>query len=115
MDKVILQGIVLQCVIGVWPWEREIKQRLLLDAELTTDFSQAAQSDELKDALDYQKVVERVQTVAAESDFKLLEALAESVAALILEEFQVSSVTLTLDKGPAVKGAKSVAIKITRS
>ena len=115
MDKVFLRGLQCQCIIGVWQWERKVKQTLVLDIELTTDITQAAQSDQLEHALNYQRVAERVTEVVSASEYLLLEALIEHVANMILDEFAVSQATVSLDKGSAVKNVKSVGLEITRT
>ena len=115
MDTIYLSGLKLECTIGVWPWEQAIKQTLKLDLELATDASKAAKDDDLGQALDYQKIAERMQSAAAETPTKLLETLAERLASIVLDEFDTSRVKLSLDKGQAVKGAKNVGIIIERS
>ncbi|RBP47073.1 dihydroneopterin aldolase [Arenicella xantha] len=115
MDTIYLKGLTLKCTIGVWQWEQAIKQTLKLDIELSTDASKAAQDDDLEQALDYQKVAERMQMVANEAPVKLLETLATRLANVLLDEFETTRVKLTLDKGQAVKGVKNVGIIIERS
>ena len=80
MDQVFLKGLECRCLIGVWAWEREVRQKLVFDVELMTDITTAAQSDDLKDALNYQRVAERVAEVAEASSYFLLEALIEEIA-----------------------------------
>lgn len=115
MDTVFLQGLTCQCVIGVWEWERHVKQKLVLDIELGTDISAAAKSDQLDDALNYQRVAERVTEVAEASEYKLLESLIDRIAHTILEEFDVETVKISLDKGSAVANVKNVGITIERT
>jgi dihydroneopterin aldolase len=115
MDKVFLRGLKCQATIGVWQWERKIKQTLVLDIELMTDITRASESDELEHALNYQQVAERVTEVVSESEFLLLEALIKKVADTILDEFEVREVTIRMDKGSAVSNVKSVGVEITRN
>lgn len=115
LDTIYLTGLTLKSCIGVWPWEQAITQTLKLDIELRTDATMAAKDDDLSQAIDYQKVAERMQGVALEAPIKLLETLAERLAAVLLEEFDTSHVKLTLDKGQAVRGVKNVGVKIERS
>lgn len=115
MDTVFLRGLSCQCVIGVWEWERQVKQKLVLDIELTTDISAAAKSDKLDDALNYQRIAERVTEVAEASSYQLLESLIAALAEMILQEFEVQSVKIRLDKGSAVANVKNVGIQIERS
>lgn len=115
MDIVYLHGIKLSTIIGVWDWERKLKQTLTANIELSTDTTVAANSDQLDDALNYQRVAERVMELAASSEFALLESLAEAIAELILAEFAVEAVSIDIDKGPAVRDVKSVGVRIQRS
>lgn len=114
MDKIYLRGLQCECVIGVWEWERHIKQQLVLDLELETDISAAAKSDDLKDALNYQRVAERVKELTSQSQYALLESLVDALATMILAEFNVLSVTIRIDKGSAVTNVKNVGIEIKR-
>ena len=115
MDIIYLHGLKCECTIGVWGWEKAIKQTLVLDIDLATDAAKAAVNDDLKEALDYQAITKRVQDFAGENAFELIETLAEKLAALILEEFETSWVKIKLDKGQAVKGVKNVGVVIERS
>lgn len=114
MDIIYLHGLKCECTIGVWEWEKAITQTLILDIELATNAAKAAENDDLKDALDYQEITQRVQTYAKENPFELIETLVERIAALILEEFDTSWVRIKLDKGQAVKGVKNVGVIIER-
>ncbi len=114
MDTVYLRGLQCECIIGVWEWERHVRQKLLLDIEMKTDIAAAGASDNLEDALNYQRVAERVTEVVTASEYALLESLIEEVANMILQEFAVPSVTVRLDKGAAVNNVKNVGIEITR-
>ena len=115
MDIIYLHGLKCECTIGVWGWEKAIKQTVALDIDLATDAAKAAAKDDLKDALDYQAITKRVQTFSSENNFELIETLAEKLAALILEEFNTSWVKIKLDKGQAVAGVKNVGVLIERS
>ena len=114
MDIIYLHGLKCDCTVGVWKWEKAIKQTLVLDIELAADASKAASNDDLKDALDYQAITERIQRFASDNAFELIETLAEKLAAVILEEFDTPWVKIKLDKGQAVKGVKNVGIVIER-
>ena len=115
MDKVCLEGIALEATIGVYEWERDIKQRLELDVELHTDTRQAGLSDALDDAVDYTQAMKSIQSVVAVSKFQLLEALAEKLAAELLTLNKVQAVTLSLSKRSAVPLANNTRITILRS
>ena len=92
MDIVYLHGITCECTIGVWEWEKAIRQKLILDIDVGCDISKAAANDDLKDALDYQALAEKVQAYAGEHQFDLLETLADRLAALVLEDFNAKCV-----------------------
>ncbi len=114
-DIVYLRGLQCECSIGVWAWEKQITQTLVLDVDLATDVDKAAQNDDLNDALDYQAIAERVQAYAKDSSVELIETLVERLAQLILSEFNTHWVRIKLDKGPAVKGVKHVGVMIERT
>lgn len=114
MDIIYLHGLKCECTIGVWEWEKAISQTLVLDIDLASDNAKAAANDDLKDALNYQAVTERVQRFAKDNAFELIETLAEKLAAVILDEFDTSWVRIKLDKGQAVKDVKNVGVIIER-
>ncbi|NNC98931.1 MAG: dihydroneopterin aldolase [Gammaproteobacteria bacterium] len=114
MDTILIHGLQCDCVIGVWAWEKKVTQTLVLDIDLATDISGAADSDNLEDALDYKKIADRVIEYAEASRFNLIESLVERLAELIREEFNVSWVRIKLDKGGVVKRVKQVAVVIER-
>ena len=115
MDTIYLHGLKCDCTIGVWEWEKAITQTLVLDIDLASDNRKAAANDNLKDALNYQAVTERVQAFAKDNTFELIETLAEKLAEIILAEFDTHWVRIKLDKGQAVKGVKNVGVIIERS
>ncbi len=114
MDIVFVRQLEVNTVIGVFDWEREIKQKLVFDLELGTDISSAAKSDDLKDTLDYKAISHAVYNFVENSEYQLVETVAEKVASLILNEFPVKWLKLTLDKPGAVSIAKSVGVQIER-
>lgn len=114
-DIVYLHGLVCNATIGVWEWEKQLKQKLVFDIELACDTAAAAKNDDLTQALDYQAITERVKKVVSSSAFELIESLAERVASTILTEFPTNWVRIKLDKGQAVAGVKNVGIVIERS
>lgn len=115
MDKVYLRGLQCQCVIGTREWESRVAQKLVLDVEMETDILTPAASDDLSDAVNYQRVAERINEFCSNSQYALLESLIEALAQMVLNEFAVSSVTLRLDKGCAVDNVSNVGIEITRT
>ena len=102
-------------MIGIYDWERKIRQPLRVDVEMAFDNRVPAASDDIRDTLDYKAVSKRLIAFVGASEFGLVETLAERCAALILDEFAVTSVSLKLSKPGAVRGADNVGVRIQRS
>jgi len=115
MDIIFIHDLLLETIIGVHPWERDLRRTLRLDLELGADIYSAATADRLEDTLDYQAVAQRVSDFAAASDFQLVETLAERIADLLLQEFAVPWLRLTLHKPGVPSGAKEAGVVIERS
>ncbi len=114
-DLVFIQGLEVYCVIGLQPWERQVKQKVRLDLALETDTRSAAAGDDPSEALDYKAVAKAAQLLVEQSEFKLVEALAERLATAILAEFPLAaSVRVRLAKPGAVRFAESVGVEIER-
>jgi FolB domain-containing protein len=113
-DRIDIVGLAVPAVIGVFDWERRRRQRVLLDLTLFLDVRRAARSDRIEDALDYKRVSKRVQAFVRGSRFRLLEALAQAVADLLLSEFRPRRVTVRVEKPGALRGARTVAVTMTR-
>jgi len=113
-DIVFIRGLEVQTVIGIFDWERKIKQTVCLDIDMLADVSKASLSDHIDDALDYNALSIRLIAFIASSEFQLIETLAEKICALILEEFNTSWVKLKLSKPGAIKEAKEVGVLIER-
>ncbi|WP_067515161.1 dihydroneopterin aldolase [Endozoicomonas ascidiicola] len=105
MDKVRIEAIETQAVIGVYEFEHDAPQPLILDLELTTDFTHAFASDDLQDALDYDAITQRVRGFCAASRYQLIEALAGGIIKLMMEHYPVDKVAITIRKPQALKGA----------
>lgn len=114
MDIIFLQALEIDTVIGIYDWERKIKQKVVFDFEMATDIRKAAETDQIEDTLNYKAVAKRIISFVEESHFELVETLAERVASIILDEFSVPWVKLTLNKQGAITGAKGVGIVIER-
>lgn len=114
MDIIFIHELPVETIIGVYPWERDSPQTLLLDLELGADIQPAARSDQLDDTLDYQVVARRINEFAAASTFQLVETLAERIAELLQQEFAVPWLRLTLRKVAAIPAAREVGIIIER-
>jgi len=114
MDKIFLRGLKIETIIGIFDWERSIRQTVILDLEFATDISKAAASDSIDDTLDYKALAKRLIEFVGNSEFQLVETLAEKSAQLILQEFNVPWLKLTLNKTGAVRGARDVGVVIER-
>ena len=114
MDKIFLHQLEVQAVIGIWEWERRIKQTVSIDLELATDAKAAASTDSAEGTLNYKDVAKRLIAFVGESEFHLVETLAESVARLIVQEFDVPWVKVSVAKPGAINGAREVGIVIER-
>ena len=114
MDIVFIRDLKVDTVVGIYDWEKRMRQHVLLDIEMGTDIARAAKSDQIEDTLDYKAVAKRVHQFIQESQFGLVETLAEKTAELVMKEFQVPWVKITLNKPGAVSGSKSVGVVIER-
>lgn len=114
MDVVFIQGLKIDTVIGVYDWERKIRQDITLDIKMAFDLKAAAKTDHIDQTLDYKAVSKRLIGFVQTSKFVLVETLAEKIAQIILDEFAVSTVKLKLNKGKAVTGAQGVGVIIER-
>jgi dihydroneopterin aldolase len=114
MDIVFLRDLRIDAVIGIYGWERRTRQTLIFDLEMGADIARAAATDDIRDTLNYKAVAKRLTQFVGESEFQLVETLAERCAEIIREEFGVRWVRLTLNKRGAVRGATDVGVIIER-
>lgn len=114
MDIVYLRDLRIETIIGIYAWERQIKQTIVLDIEMGTDIRMAAASDAIENTLNYKAVAKRLIDFVGHSEFQLVETLAERITQIILTEFNVPWVRLQLNKKGAVRGARDVGIIIER-
>lgn len=114
MDIIFLHDLKVETVIGIWEWERKIRQTVSIDLEMAADIRKAAASDSVDDTLNYKSVAKRVQSFTRESSYQLVETLAEKIAAIILDEFAVTWVRVRVNKPGAIRGARDVGILIER-
>ena len=114
MDKVFIRGLEVEGIIGIFQWEREVKQIISVDIEMDFDNKRAAKSDSIEDALNYKLVGKRITSFVKNSKFQLVETLAENISKIILKEFPVTNVRVTLSKPGALRGSDSVGISIKR-
>lgn len=114
MDRVLIEGLQVEAVIGVYDWERTISQTLVIDLEMAWDNQPAGESDDLDKALDYAAVSEAVTAFFGQYQPQLLESAAEQLASQLRAEFSIAWLALTVRKPGAVPQAKSVGIRIER-
>lgn len=114
-DTIFLRDMRVETVIGIWDWERKIKQTVSIDLEMGADISRAAATDHIDDTLNYKRVAKRIQTFVGESEFQLVETMTEKIAAIILGEFDVPWVTVSVNKPGAIRGARDVGVRIHRT
>ena len=114
-DRIFLHGLEVACIIGFIEWERRTQQTIVLDIEMPVDCARAAASDDVADTLDYKKVAKRLIAFVSESEFKLVETLAHRAALLILSEFGVEWVRLSVNKPGAIRGSKDVGVAVLRT
>ena len=115
LDKIFLHGLEVQAVIGIFDWERGGAQKVTIDLEIATDVAAAAASDSIDGALNYKKVAKRLIAFAESSNFALVETLAESMARIVVTEFDVPSVRLCVSKPGAIDGSRDVGVIIERT
>jgi len=115
MDKVIIKNLLARGIIGIRDWERKRAQDILINITLFTDTHRAAQTDDIQDCADYSKVTKKVQAHAESAGRFTVEALANDLAKLCLEEDNVQKVIVRVEKPGAVRFAESVGVEIERS
>jgi dihydroneopterin aldolase len=114
MDKIFIHALKTEAIIGIFDWERQVKQTVILDIEISADITKAALSDSIDDTLNYKRIAKRVLAFVEESKFHLVETLAEHIAMLLLEEFGVAWVGLSLSKPGAIRSSRDVGVKLER-
>jgi dihydroneopterin aldolase len=114
MDIVFIHDLQIETVIGIYDWERKIRQTISLDLEMATDIKKAAKSDDIDDTLSYKTVAKRLIEFVENSEYELVEALAEEICSIVRNEFGVPWVKLTLRKPGAVRGSRAVGVIIER-
>ncbi len=114
MDIIYIHDLRIETVIGIYDWERKIKQTVVLDIEMAGDCRKSAENDDVENTLNYKSVAKRLIEFVGSSEYQLVETLAERCAAIILEEFQVPWVKLRVNKQGALRGARDVGVIIER-
>ena len=114
MDRIFIQELRVEAVIGIYDWERQVRQPIVIDLEMACDCAAAARTDSVDDAVNYKSVAKRIIQFVGDSQFFLVETLAESIARIVREEFAVPWVRLRLNKEGALRGARGVGVIIER-
>lgn len=114
-DRIFLRGLTAECIIGFIEWERRVRQTVVVDLELPVDCRRASVSDDVADTVDYKRVAKRVLAYIEGSEFKLVETLAHRLALLLLEEFGLEWVRISLNKPGAIRSSRDVGVVIERS
>jgi 2-amino-4-hydroxy-6-hydroxymethyldihydropteridine diphosphokinase len=113
-DYITLNGLKIKCIIGIFEWERRRKQDVVIDLKFPCDIQQASKHDRIQNTTDYKKIAKTVISFVEKSRFFLLETLAEKIADLLLDQFRLSEVFLSVSKPGAIRGSKSVGVNIQR-
>ena len=115
MDRIFLRDLRTEAVIGIFDWERRVRQALSLDLEMPADIRRAARTDRIEDTLNYKAVAKRVLAFVEASEYQLVETLAEQVARTCLREFDLDWIKVTLNKPGAIRGSRDVGVMIERT
>jgi dihydroneopterin aldolase len=114
IDKILIQELELEASIGVFEWEKKIKQRLVFDLELFCDFSKASLTDDIDDAINYALVCAEIETLISSKHYQLLEFLAAQLCHHLFDCFEISAIQLTIYKPEAVAKTKNVGVSVFR-
>ncbi len=115
MDRIFLRELSTEAIIGIYDWERRVKQTVVIDLEIPCDVRRAAAEDRIEATLNYKKVAKRILEFVSQSQYHLVETLAEHIALMVLAEFQLEWVKLTLNKPGAIRGSRDVGVTIERT
>ncbi len=113
-DTIFLRDLEMDATIGVYEWEKRIRQKVCINLEMATDITPAATSHSIDDTLDYKAVAKRIVQFVEASHYELIESLIEKVAAMLIQEFDIPWLRITISKPRAVRGARDVGITIER-
>ena len=113
-DLIYIRELRIDAVVGIYEWEQRVRQTISIDLEMAADVRKAAVSDAIEDTLNYKAVAERITRCIEESRFKLIETLAERIAAILLNEFKIAWVEVVVGKPGAVQGSRDVRVIIAR-
>jgi dihydroneopterin aldolase len=113
-DRIFLTALRTECIVGIWDWERKVKQTVVIDLEMACDIRKAALSDRIEDTVDYKTVSKRILAFVGESQYQLVETLTENIARIVIIEFSVPWVRVRLNKIGAIRNSRDVGISIER-
>ncbi|HEY1724365.1 MAG TPA: dihydroneopterin aldolase [Steroidobacteraceae bacterium] len=113
-DRIFLRGLTTECIIGFVDWERRAPQTVVIDLELPCDCVRAARRDQVEDTVDYKSVAKRVLSWVQASQFQLVESLAQGLALLLLAEFPLEWVRVSINKPGAIRHSRDVGVCIER-
>jgi dihydroneopterin aldolase len=114
MDVVFINDLRIETIIGIYDWERKVKQTISLDLEMGTDIRKSAATDAIEDTLNYKAVAKRLIAFVGDSEYQLVETLAEKITEIVLAEFEVPWMKLTVHKPGAVRDSRDVGVIIER-
>ena len=114
MDTIFIRELSMDAVIGVFDWERQVKQKISIDLEMATDIAKSAETDALQDTLDYKAISLRIRSLVETNQPQLVETLIELIANTIMQEFNIPWLRITIAKPGAVRGSKAVGVTIER-
>lgn len=114
-DRIFLRGLEVETLIGFIDWERRIRQKVVIDLEMPVDCARAARNDDVADTLDYKKVAKRLIAFVEQSEFHLVETLAHRGALLLLQEFGIDWIRISINKPGAIRGSRDVGVAIERT
>ena len=113
-DTIFLHDLRIDTIVGIWEWERKIRQTVSIDLEMGADIRRAAQTDQIGDTLNYKSVAKRIQQFVRDSEFQLVETMAERIAEIILSEFDIPWVDVRVNKPGAIRNARDAGVMIER-
>ena len=113
-DRIFLRGLECHCIIGFIDWERRVQQKVVLDLEFPTDCARAAVNDAVADTVDYKQIAKRVLAYVGESQCQLIETLAHRLGLLLLEEFSLEWIRISLNKPGAIRHSRDIGVSIER-
>lgn len=115
LDRIYIRDLLLRCIVGIYPEERTNQQDVIINVVLWVDLDKPGKSDRIEDTVNYKFIKKRIVALVEESEYQLIERMADAIAAICLEEKGVEQVQVTVDKPGALRFARSVAVEITRT